>query len=78
MMRAICKFYANAKRVINESLKSDTKITWANIAVALDKQYFALTNLKFEDPLQPAEELADKISKLCEEIDIEFRKLVLG
>jgi hypothetical protein len=31
MMKAIVKFFDNAKRVINESLKSEKKITWAII-----------------------------------------------
>ena len=31
MMRAICKFFENSKRVINESLKGDRKISWAII-----------------------------------------------
>lgn len=78
MMKAICRFFDNAKRVINESLKSERKITWYMIFEAMSPQYFALTKLKFEDPLQPAEKLQDKINTLCEEIDTEFRKLVLG
>ena len=78
MMKAICKFFDNAKRVINESLKAEKKITWALIAKSCDAEYFALTNLKFEDPLQPPEQLAAKIDKLCDDIDMQFRKLVLS
>jgi len=78
MMKAICRFFDNSKRVINESMKSERKITWNMIQTTLDKQFYALTRIKFEDPKQSAEEINDKINALCEEIDTEFRKLVLG
>jgi V-type H+-transporting ATPase subunit A len=78
MMKSICKFYDNAVRVINESQKSDRKITWAMINASCETQFLALSKLKFEDPKQSPEELGDKINALCEEIDQEFRKLLLG
>lgn len=78
MMKAICRFFDNAKRVINESLKSERKITWAMIVTTLEPQYLALSKLKFEDPKQSAEEIGDKVNALCEEIDNQFRNLLVG
>jgi len=78
MMRAIVKFFENSKRVINESLKSDRKISWAIINNQIEKQLLELSQMKFKDPKQPKEELAKYFENLLEEIDNEFRKLFLG
>jgi len=78
MMRAIVKFFENSKRVINESLKSDRKISWTIINNQIEKQLLELSQMKFKDPKQPKEELAKYFENLLEEIDNEFRKLLLG
>jgi hypothetical protein len=78
MMKSICRFFDNAKRVIIESQNSEKKITWAIIHDSLEPQFLALSKLKFEDPKQTAQEIGDKVDALCEEIDQEFRKLMLG
>lgn len=78
MMKAICRFFDNSIRVINESQKSDRKITWAMIQSTLEEQFLALSKLKFEDPKQTADQIGEKINTLCDKIDQEFRKLLLG
>ena len=78
MMKAICRFFDNARRVISESQKSERKITWNMIQTTLEPQYLALSKLKFEDPKQSAEEIGDKVNTLCEDIDNQFRNLLVG
>jgi hypothetical protein len=43
MMKCIVKFFENAKKAINDSIKSDRKISWAIIANAIDKPLYELT-----------------------------------
>lgn len=78
MMRCIVRFFENAKRVINESLKSERKISWAIIQNTLEKQFLELSQMKFQDPKQPQEKLNEYFANFAEEIDNEFRKLVHG
>ena len=47
MMRCIVTFYEQAKKVIDES-KGEKKVTWGLIYTQLDKQFYALTKLKFK------------------------------
>lgn len=78
MMRCIVKFFENSKRVINESLKSERKISWAIINNSIEKQFLELSQMKFKDPKTPRDEIEKYFDNLIEEIDNEFRKLVLG
>lgn len=78
MMRCIVKFFENAKRVINESIKSERKISWAIINNTIEKQLLELSQMKFKDPKLPREEMQKYFDNLVEEIDNEFRKLLLG
>ena len=77
-MRCIVKFFENAKRVINESLKSERKISWAIINNSIEKQLLELSQVKFKDPKTPREEIQSYFDNLIEEIENEFRKLLLG
>jgi hypothetical protein len=43
MMKAIVKFFENSKRAINESLKSERKISWAVINNSIEKQLLELS-----------------------------------
>jgi len=74
MMKCIVTFYEAAKKCISES-KGDKKITWALIQNQLEKQFYELTQMKFQDPKQPKEEILLKFNALCEEIQTEIRKL---
>ena len=78
MMKAIVKFFENAKRAINESLKSERKISWAIINNSIEKQLLELSQMKFKDPKIPQEEMMRYFTDLYEQIDNEFRRLMLG
>lgn len=78
MMKCIVRFFDNAKRVINESLKSEKKISWALIQTTIEKEYLELSQMKFKDPMMPVPEFDTYFSNLCEDIDSEFRKLMLS
>ena len=78
MMRCIVKFFENSKRVINESLKSERKISWAIINNSIEKQFLELSQMKFKDPKTPRDEIEKYFDNLVEDIDNEFRKLLLG
>ena len=78
MMRCIVRFFENAKRAINESMKSEKKISWALINNNIEKAYLELSQMKFKDPKAPKAEMDAYFNNLCDEIDNEFRKLVLG
>jgi len=78
MMRCIVRFYDNAKRVINDSMKSEKKISWALINNSLEKLFLELSQMKFKDPRLPRHEMDAYFNNLVDEIDNDFRKLVLG
>ena len=78
MMKCIIRFYDNAKRVINESLKSDKKVSWAIISNSVEKHLLELSQMKFKSPDIPRSESEQYFLNLCDEIDNEFRKLLLG
>jgi V-type H+-transporting ATPase subunit A len=78
MMKAIVRFFENSKRAINESVRSEKKISWAVINNSIEKQLLELSQMKFKDPKIPKEEMQRYFTNLIEEIDNEFRRLLLG
>ena len=78
MMKAIVRFFENSKRAINESLKSEKKISWAIISNSIEKQLIELSQMKFKDPRIPKEEIMKYFTDLNDSIDNEFRRLLLG
>mmetsp|Transcript_34548 Transcript_34548/g.25654 ORF Transcript_34548/g.25654 Transcript_34548/m.25654 type:complete len:146 (-) Transcript_34548:38-475(-) len=78
MMRCIVRFFENAKRAINESHKSEKKISWALINNNIERSFLELSQMKFKDPKMPKGEFDVYFNNLCDEIDNEFRKLVIG
>ena len=78
MMKCIVKFFDNAKRAISESVKSEKKISWAVINNSIEKQLIELSQMKFKDPKIPREDMVKYFVNLAEEIDNEFRRLLLG
>ena len=76
MMKCVCAFYENAKRVIVESQMTEKKISWAVIIAHLEKEFLELSQMKFADPLQPQDELNKYFDNLYDEIDNKFRDLV--
>ena len=77
-MKAIVRFFENSKRAINESLKSEKKISWAIISNSIEKQLIELSQMKFKDPRIPKEEMMKYFTDLNDSIDNEFRRLLLG
>jgi len=78
MMKALCCFYENSKKAIDESQRTESKISWALICNQLEDQFYELTQMKFKDPETPLEELNKYFDDLCDDIDNGFRKLTLG
>ena len=78
MMKAIVRFFENSKRAINESLKSEKKISWAIISNSIEKQLIELSQMKFKDPRIPKEEMMKYFTDHNDSIDNEFRRLLLG
>ena len=78
MMKCIVRFFENSKKAINESMKSDKKISWGLINNAIEKTFLELSQMKFKDPKLPKGEMDLYFTNLCDEIDNEFRKLILG
>jgi len=78
MMKAICCFYENARRTINESQMTDNKVSWAIIYNQLSDEFYELTQMKFKDPETPEEEMTKYFDDLCERTEQGFRKLLLG
>ena len=78
MMKCIVKFFESSKKAINDSAKSDKKISWAIIANAVDKPLYELTQMKFKDPALPTDKLDAYFQNIREEIDNGFRKLIHG
>jgi V-type H+-transporting ATPase subunit A len=76
MMKCIVKFYENCMKIINESSKSEKKISMGFIEQSLkynviDKLY----NMKFLDPLTPDIEIRQYFDDIVTEIENEFRKM---
>jgi len=78
MMKAIVKFFENAKRAIAESVRSEKKISWAVISSSIEPQLLQLSQMKFKDPKIPMAEMLKYFTNLNEEIDNEFRRLLHG
>lgn len=77
-MKCIVRFFDNAKRAINDSIKSDKKISWAIIANACDKTLYELTQMKFKHPKIAKDDMVKYFTVLYDDIDSEFRRLLLG
>ena len=78
MMKCIVRFFENSKRAIVDSTKSDKKVSWAIISNAVDKPLYELTQMKFQDPKTPQEEMNKYFTELYDDIDNGFRKLLVG
>lgn len=74
MMKCIIALYDKAQKLIAEST-SDAKVTWNLIDTKLSAEIYELTQLKFEPPKQPEEELKAKFVELQSRIDKKFREI---
>ena len=77
MMKCVIAFFDKSIKVIQEST-GDAKISWNLIETSMKNELFALTQLKFELPKQPREELEKKFSDLIDTIDKKFKELTLN
>lgn len=79
MMKCICAYYDNCKKVLMESQKSEKKISMALIEEAFNKTViYKLKRMKNQDPALPAEQITKHLNDLAETIENEFRKLLHG
>lgn len=78
MMKCIVRFFECSKRVINESQKSERKISFALIMNSIEKNFLELSQMKFKDPKTSRLDMDNYFTNLCDDIDNDFRKLVLG
>ena len=78
MMKCICKFFDCAKRAIVESTKSEKKISWGLISTSLENQFIELSQMKFKDPKLPEADMRRYFDNLSDEIETDFRKMILG
>ncbi|CAD8065335.1 unnamed protein product [Paramecium primaurelia] len=74
MMRCIVSFFECGKKAILES-SGDAKITWNIILNQTKPQFVKLSQMKFEDPKQPKQELMNYFTKFVDEIKSAFRNL---
>lgn len=75
MMKAIVKFHENCIRVITESSKQERKVSMGYIEQTLGDIVVKLTQMKFQSPTQPEQELRKWFDDLHEEIDNKFRDI---
>lgn len=74
MMRSIVKFYDTARKYISES-KGEKKVTWGLFQNQLEKQFYELSQMKYQDPKKPREEMNEYFMSLCDSIEKEAAKL---
>ncbi len=74
MMKAIVRFHDAAQRSIAES-PAEAKITWATIRQTLGPLIAKITELKFQDPKLPKEDLEAIVDDLDGEIEQAFESL---
>lgn len=74
MMKCTIAFYDCARKAIVES-SGESKISWNLISNQLKNEMYQLTQLKFEMPNQPREELEKKFADLISTIEKKFRGL---
>lgn len=79
MMKCICAYYENCKRVLIESQKQERKLSMAIIEDAFKKTIcYQLTKMKEKDPEMPEKQMIAELDSLAETIENEFRKLLHG
>jgi V-type H+-transporting ATPase subunit A len=79
MMKCICTYYDQCKRVLIESQKQERKLSMAIIEDAFKKSVmYQLTKMKEKDPEMPEKQMVHELDSLAETIENEFRKLLHG
>lgn len=76
MMKNICTFYDEATQAVERTASSEKKITWAIIKEAMSDHLYALTSMKFKDPVEDGEEnIMASFTQLNADIKQGFRNL---
>jgi len=74
MMKCMVKFYDTARKYISES-KGEKKVTWSLFQNQLEKQFYELTRMKYQDPRKSREDMNEYFNALCDAIEKEPTKL---
>jgi len=76
MMKAIVKFHENCIRVLEATARSEKKISMAFIEAQLGNDIiYELTQMKFQIPTRPEQEIRTYFDSLHENIDKKFTDL---
>lgn len=67
-------FYHLGLKAIEES-QEQNRVTWGRIKLALEKEYVALTEMKFLEPSDGQESVCEKLDALNEQIVAAFQEL---
>ena len=79
MMKCIVTYYENCKKILQESQKSEKKISMALIEEAFAKTIiYRLKRMKNFLPTLPEKEMVKNLDDLAETIENEFRRLLHG
>lgn len=70
MLRNFMIYYNSAQKAVNEA-----DMTWAKIREATNDEWYALSQMKFEDPADGVNNIVEKYNKLYERIQEKFRNL---
>ena len=77
LMRNVCAFYELAKRAVESTAQSDSKITWNVINDRLGKDLHALSSLKFLEPKDGQEANQNALDEQLKTMTTNFRNLEL-
>ena len=74
MLRNFVTFFELGKKAINESSEA-SKITWSRIKASLEKEYVALTEMKFLEPSDGEAAVTKKLQTLNDDLSAAFQEL---
>jgi V-type H+-transporting ATPase subunit A len=76
MMKAIVKFHENCIKVLEATARQEQKLSMAYIESKLSNDIiFELTQMKFQLPTKPEQEIRTYFDRLHEDIDKKFTEL---
>ncbi|KFM64403.1 V-type proton ATPase catalytic subunit A, partial [Stegodyphus mimosarum] len=76
MMRNMMAFYDLAFNAVQSTAQSENRITWNVIREGMDSIIYALSNMKFMDPIELGEkEIKRRFDELYENMQQAFRNL---
>ncbi|OUC46589.1 hypothetical protein D917_07607 [Trichinella nativa] len=76
MLRNIVAFYTMARQAVESTAQSDNKITWSIIRDHMGDIMYALSSMKFKDPVKDGEKkILEDFEELYEQMQQAFRNL---